>query len=115
MRMAPLAGRRVRPEADEGSDRHGHCVIEGEGREELRAFSRLLGNVFCPTGQGGGVDPSCSPGGKGGGALTQTPEFKAWFAGSKVVDSKGEPLKVYHGSRGKIDKYSAEHKGKTTD
>ena len=27
---------------------------------------------------------------------TQTPEFKKWFEGSKVVDYKGEPLKVYH-------------------
>ncbi len=24
---------------------------------------RLVGNAFCPTGEGGGVDPSCSPGG----------------------------------------------------
>ncbi len=28
---------------------------------------------------------------------TQTPAFKAWFAGSKVVDRDGHPLKVYHG------------------
>src|ERR1700679_2804161 len=28
---------------------------------------------------------------------TQTPEFKRWFAGSKVVDAKGRPLVVYHG------------------
>lgn len=27
-----------------------------------------------------------------------TPEFKAWFEGSKVVDELGEPLVVYHGS-----------------
>jgi hypothetical protein len=29
---------------------------------------------------------------------TNTPEFKAWFADSKVVDENGEPLVVYHGT-----------------
>lgn len=30
---------------------------------------------------------------------TDTPEFKAWFGESKVVDEKGAPLVVYHGSK----------------
>lgn len=30
---------------------------------------------------------------------TDTPEFQAWFAGSRVVDAKGKPLVVYHGAR----------------
>ena len=29
---------------------------------------------------------------------TQTPEFQNWFGKSKVVDEKGEPLVVYHGT-----------------
>lgn len=29
---------------------------------------------------------------------TKTPEFKNWFGDSKVVDEKGEPLVVYHGT-----------------
>lgn len=29
---------------------------------------------------------------------TDTPEFKAWFKGSKVVDADGKPLRVYHGT-----------------
>lgn len=29
---------------------------------------------------------------------TETPEFKRWFDGSKVVDSSGKPMVVYHGS-----------------
>lgn len=29
---------------------------------------------------------------------TQTPEFKAWFGDSKVVDAEGNPLVVYHGT-----------------
>ena len=30
---------------------------------------------------------------------TQTAEFKRWFADSKVVDSNGKPLVMYHGTR----------------
>ncbi len=30
---------------------------------------------------------------------TETPEFKAWFGDSKVVDENGKPIVVYHGSR----------------
>lgn len=29
---------------------------------------------------------------------TDTPEFKRWFGGSKVVDADGKPLVVYHGT-----------------
>lgn len=29
---------------------------------------------------------------------TETPEFKKWFGDSKVVDSEGKPLVVYHGT-----------------
>ncbi|MDI1301948.1 MAG: hypothetical protein PSX71_08595 [bacterium] len=29
---------------------------------------------------------------------TETPEFKAWFGDSKVVDESGKPLAVYHGT-----------------
>lgn len=37
---------------------------------------------------------------------TETPEFKAWFGDSKVVDASGKPLVVYHGTpAGKIDKF----------
>ncbi len=31
-------------------------------------------------------------------AVTETPEFKRWFEGSKVVDESGAPLVVYHGT-----------------
>lgn len=30
---------------------------------------------------------------------TETPEFKAWFGDSKVVDAEGRPLVVYHGTK----------------
>ena len=32
-------------------------------------------------------------------ASPKTPEFKKWFGDSKVVDDKGEPLVMYHGSK----------------
>lgn len=32
------------------------------------------------------------------GGQTETPEFKTWFGDSKVVDEKGAPLVVYHGT-----------------
>ncbi len=37
-------------------------------------------------------------------------DFKSWFGNSKVVDSAGKPLVVYHGSRNKIGKF---HDGMT--
>ena len=36
---------------------------------------------------------------------TQTDAFKKWFAGSKVVDADGQPLRVYHGTRGDFDAF----------
>ena len=36
---------------------------------------------------------------KVGRGQTQTAAFKAWFGGSKIVDSQGEPLVVYHGTK----------------
>lgn len=35
--------------------------------------------------------------------ITQTESFKKWFGDSKVVDKKGKPLVVYHGTRRKFD------------
>lgn len=33
----------------------------------------------------------------------ETPAFKEWFAGSKVIDEKGNPLIVYHGTNENFD------------
>lgn len=38
-------------------------------------------------------------------AQTDSPEFKAWFGGSKVVDTDGKPLVVYHGSDTNITEF----------
>ena len=34
-----------------------------------------------------------------------TPEFKAWFAGSKVVDKQGNPLRCFHGTTAEFDTF----------
>lgn len=40
---------------------------------------------------------------------TDTPKFKSWFKGSKVVDEKGEPLVVYHGTNKKFTEFKPDH------
>jgi len=46
-------------------------------------------------------------------AQTSTPEFKAWFGDSKVVDAEGKPIVVVHGSQGfKGDAFSRDSAAK---
>jgi len=40
--------------------------------------------------------------------VTKTPKFKAWFGDSKVVDAKGNPLVVYHGTPRDFNEFDAE-------
>lgn len=75
-------------------------------------------NVFCATGEGGGVDPTCgsSDGGGGSGARTGSKEFKAWFGDSKVTDESGKPMVVYHGSPdAKFSEFSPKEIGTSED
>lgn len=37
---------------------------------------------------------------------TETPEFKKWFGDSKVVDEKGKPLVVYHGTEADFTRFA---------
>jgi len=37
------------------------------------------------------------------GRMVNTPEFKRWFGKSKVVDDRGKPLVLYHGTRSDFD------------
>lgn len=39
---------------------------------------------------------------------TQTPEFKRWFGDSKVVDSEGRPLVVYHGTHSDVQAFTGD-------
>ena len=43
-----------------------------------------------------------------------TPEFKNWFKGSKVVDKQGKPLAVYHGTNQTISNFDTERGGENT-
>lgn len=38
--------------------------------------------------------------------VTDTPEFRKWFGESKVVDARGNPLMVYHGSKSATKEFS---------
>lgn len=46
--------------------------------------------------------------------LTDTPAFKRWFNGSKVVDANGDPLVVYHGTSSNISEFDSSYAGSTT-
>jgi len=37
--------------------------------------------------------------------VTDSPAFQAWFKGSKVVDSRGKPLVVYHGTTADFERF----------
>lgn len=63
-------------------------IISGPvGNDDLSQFESLLGNAFCPTGEGGGIDNSCSPD-----QFTSGP--------SRLVGDKGETIRV---DGGRID------------
>lgn len=51
---------------------------------------------------------------KDGDVKTESPEFKAWFGDSKVVDESGKPLVVYHGGMQTIEQFSEDFAGDTT-
>jgi SPP1 gp7 family putative phage head morphogenesis protein len=85
----------------------GLVSVRSSGRGELEVVVfQPVANVFCATGAGGGVDPTCGRGGKGSG-VTSTPEFKKWFGKSKVVDKDGKPLVVYHGTGTEVTSFSS--------
>lgn len=85
-----------------------------------RNYSALLADFYAVTAAKVGVTPAelaqryplriAAQGGAGANTLdqagsqpkTDTPEFKAWFGDSKVVDANGEPLVVYHGTNDKF-------------
>jgi hypothetical protein len=45
----------------------------------------------------------------------ESPYFKRWFGGSKVVDETGKPQVVYHGTRKSFSEFSREKIGSETD
>jgi len=45
-----------------------------------------------------------------GGSVTDTEAFKKWFGDSKVVDDKGNPLVMYHGTTADFDMFKVQDK-----
>lgn len=74
------------------------AVRESFGGDGLAAFVDYVSNVFCPTGEGGGVDPSCSPG-----------ENAGILGKDYVPEFSNQPY--YHGSREPIDKFHVPAQG----
>jgi len=84
-------------------------VLVTHAEDETGKWITVKGNhIFIPEGKGvGEAIKEHFEGKKGRKAqtveqqkvhVTKTPEFKRWFGESKVVDEKGEPLVVYHGT-----------------
>lgn len=48
------------------------------------------------------------------GRVTESPEFKRFFGDSKVVDAKGEPLPVYHGTADDFEAFDPNRSGSVT-
>jgi hypothetical protein len=46
---------------------------------------------------------------------TETPEFKAWFGNSKVVDPNGNPTPIFHGSKADFTSFDYQFIGKGND
>jgi GNAT superfamily N-acetyltransferase len=46
---------------------------------------------------------------------TDTPEFRRWFGDSKVVDARGKPLVVYHGTTKDFDVFDVARAGSNID
>lgn len=42
---------------------------------------------------------------------TQSPEFKRWFSGSKIVNSDGSPMILYHGTVASFDAFKRDRNG----
>ena len=96
-----------------GVDPH-HAFVEKairEGKDVPEDVLRRYPDLYAL--KWGTPKPPRGPSGGGSGApaagvvetATDTPAFKSWFGGSKVVDEAGEPMVVYHGTTGDFDAF----------
>jgi len=80
-------------------DKEGLYVLEGGHRFDAL---RLMGVKSIPAQIVIDNESLAEQGGEGlqqaASVQTDSPEFKAWFGKSKVVDEKGKPLVLYHGT-----------------
>jgi hypothetical protein len=88
-------------------------------REGLEGVDRLLGIEGAGKDGGASGQSADLPGGVQEEGIDQTPlfstapavgspEFKAWFGDSKIVDADGKPLVVYHGSDSDFESFAPE-------
>ena len=48
-------------------------------------------------------------------SVTDSPEFMAWFSGSKAVDSTGRPMVFYHGTKNAFDTFEVGTRGSNSN
>lgn len=77
--------------------------VGGEVRQDAPTDGRRTWSVTLPEGVRLAAEMEFAPESRRA-DQTETPEFKRWFAGSKVVDADGKPLVVYHGSNGPLER-----------
>ena len=71
-----------------------------DGRKDFRVNTGRPGGSIQVTLEPEGKEPQFK------GVDVESPEFKAWFGDSKVVDSAGKPLKVYHGTSAEFEQFN---------
>lgn len=76
-------------QTDDRTARYRDALLAGRTPEQLSPEERAQLDALGPVDQ------------------TETPEFKAWFGDSKVVDANGKPLVVYHGTYGDFTEFKA--------
>lgn len=67
------------------------------GSSDSRDVAIILNRLLTASVEAETVAPAADP--------TDTPAFRRWFLGSKVTDSKGKPIAVYHGTPENFDQF----------
>ena len=79
--------------------------FQTQGLTEEATFDSRKERVAQSRGQ---LSGQANEGQQGQVAQTETPAFKRWFGDSKVVDSKGQPMVVYHGTQADVDAFTTD-------
>ena len=90
----------------DGHHRFAQAVRDGASTVEVNLLGEGYSDTYVEVTDENGVYVAGQPT-----DVTQTPEFKAWFGNSKVVDADGKPLVVYHGTNADITEFKNAKKG----
>lgn len=110
----------VRPSRDipEG----GEGAAGGGGRSTPAGAGDRAGAAGQPAGSGVGAAGARGAGGGGEGPRsgsvdpqTKTPAFKQWFRKSRILDERGQPLQVYHGTPHDFEAFDPNKAGSNLD